>query len=239
MTPLIIRLIISKQIIKRKEQIIVVPFRISCIVLILNMQNFLIMTFKSIVLVFILTRCFSTWAEASETDSLTQKNYVNYEFSLKKIVDSLSIKQSAISIKIDKKNYTLSVLNKDKVIKSYPIVLGDNPVDDKKMEGDMATPEGSFKMNSKYPHKSWKYFIWVNYPTKDSHDKFDKRKANGEIPKDAKIGGEIGIHGTPEDCDYLIDEGINWTWGCISLKRSDIADLYPYIAADTKIEIVK
>jgi murein L,D-transpeptidase YafK len=197
------------------------------------------MTFKSIVLVFILTGCFSTWAEAGETDSLAKRQYVNYDLGLKKIVDSLSVKQSTISIKIDKRNYTLSVYSKDKVIKSYPIVLGDNPVDDKRMEGDMATPEGSFKMNSKYPHRSWKYFIWVNYPTQESKDRFKERKASGEIPEDAKIGGEIGIHGTPEDCDYLIDEGINWTWGCISLKRSDIADLYPFIAEDTVIEIVK
>ena len=181
-----------------------------------------------------------TYIENSEENEVVPvlDNKVNYDFSLKHLVDSLNVQQKNISILIDKSDFVLKVYNKEKVLKSYPVALGENPIDDKRMQGDRCTPEGSFKMNSKYPHKSWKYFVWVNYPTPDSWKKHNASKANGSIPSNAKIGGEIGIHGVPEGCDYLIDKGINWTWGCISLKRQDIADLYPYIAADTKIEIV-
>jgi len=187
----------------------------------------------SLILILLFSNCTGV-----NSQSTTVKTYVNYEQPLKSIVDSLGVSKTNITIEINKKEYVLSVLNKGKVIKSYPIVLGDNPVDDKKMQGDMSTPEGTFHINSKYPHSSWKYFIWINYPTAESKERFNKRKASGEIPKSAKIGGEIGIHGTPEGGDYLIDQGINWTFGCISLKRSDIADLYPYISKTTKIEIL-
>lgn len=164
---------------------------------------------------------------------------VNYNVSLVKLMDSLQVKQHNISIYIDKSDFIFAVKNKDEVIKEYPIVLGTNPVDDKRMQGDRCTPEGTFHIISKYPHASWKKFIWIDYPNEDSRRKFKEAKANGEIPKDAKIGGEVGIHGTPDDCDYLIDEKVNWTFGCVSLKRKDVDEVYPYIKKETDIVIVK
>jgi len=155
------------------------------------------------------------------------------------LIDSFQVKQHNISILIDKSDYTLTVLNKETVLKTYRMVLGTNPVDDKRMQGDRCTPEGTFHIVSKYPHKSWRKFIWIDYPNDESRRKFKEAKANGEIPKNAKIGGEVGIHGTPSDCDYLIDDKVNWTWGCISLKRKDVDEIYPYINEDTDIVIVK
>lgn len=164
-------------------------------------------------------------------------NPENEELPLAVLIDSFQVKQHNISILIDKSDYTLLVMNKEKILKSYPIVLGTNPKDDKRMQGDRCTPEGTFHIVSKYPHKSWRKFIWIDYPNDESRRKFKEAKANGQIPKDAKIGGEVGIHGTPSDCDYLIDDKVNWTWGCISLKRKDVDEIYPYIKEDTDIVI--
>lgn len=125
------------------------------------------------------------------------------------------------------------------MIKQYSVVLGTNPIDDKRIQGDRCTPEGTFHIVTKYPHKNWRKFIWIDYPNADSKRKFKKAKSNGEIPKDAKIGGEVGIHGTPEDGDYLINHKVNWTWGCISLKREDVDEIYPYIKKCTEIIIEK
>ena len=164
---------------------------------------------------------------------------INENRSLAFLIDSLQVKQHNISIQIDKSDYTLMVLNKAEVLKSYRMVLGSNPKDDKRMEGDRCTPEGTFHIVSKYPHKSWRKFIWIDYPNDESKIKFKEAKLNGEIPKDAKIGGEIGIHGTPEGSDYLIDDKVNWTWGCVSLKRKDVDEIYPYINESTEIIIEK
>lgn len=122
---------------------------------------------------------------------------------------------------------------------SYPCVFGFNEVDDKRQEGDGCTPEGNFGIRSKYAHKSWKYFIWIDYPTKDSWSKFKASKANGEIESSATIGGEIGIHGVPKGSDGMIADKTNWTLGCISLTNKDIEDLYKSIVNSTKILIVK
>lgn len=164
---------------------------------------------------------------------------INNSRTLAFLIDSLKVKQHNISIQINKSDYILMVLNKTEVIKSYRMVLGANPKDDKRMEGDRCTPEGIFQIVSKYPHKSWGKFIWIDYPNEESKIKFKESKLNGEIPKDAKIGGEIGIHGTPENSDYLIDDKVNWTWGCISLKRKDVDEIYPYLEKSTAIIIKK
>ncbi len=47
----------------------------------------------------------------------------------------------------------------------------------------------------------------------------------------------MGIHGTPEDGDYLIDNMLNWN--CISLKREDVDEIYLYITKSTGIIIEK
>lgn len=157
--------------------------------------------------------------------------------SLQDIVKELNPPKSELKIVIDKSDYTLSVYHKQSKLITYPCVFGFNAVDDKSREGDGCTPEGTFKIRSMYSHKSWSYFIWIDYPNQSSWEKFRKRKSEGKIPKDATIGGEVGIHGVPDGMDDLIDQKSNWTLGCISLKTADITDLYKSIGKTTTIEI--
>lgn len=163
---------------------------------------------------------------------------VNYSIPLKKLIDSLNIPLNQIHINIIKSDYVLNVKYQNQILKSFPVVFGTNPIDDKLMEGDRCTPEGTFKVKAKYPHKSWSKFIWFDYPNKDSFKKHLKAKQNKQIPQYAKIGGEVGIHGVPMGMDDLIDKKINWTWGCISMKTKDIEELFPYIYVGMKIIII-
>lgn len=183
----------------------------------------------------------ATWVYSTSSNPQSaadnRTSLVNYDIPLSKLLDSLNISETNLSIHIDKSEYQLTIKTPDVIVKEYPIVLGENPVDDKRMEGDRCTPEGTFHMRSKYPHKSWNKFIWIDYPTDDSWNKFKAAKAKGEIPADASIGGEIGIHGVPEGRDDLIDRGINWTWGCIALKRSDVDEIYDMVLPSTEIII--
>jgi murein L,D-transpeptidase YafK len=169
----------------------------------------------------------------------SQIEHKNYDKSLGSLLRSSGINQEQITLLIDKSDFQLCLMADTILIKAYPIVLGGNPVDDKLRQGDQCTPEGTFYIVSKYPHKSWSKFIWINYPTADSWRKHKKAKQNGLIPKDANIGGEIGIHGVPEGLDKLIDLKQNWTLGCISLRNKDINEIYPYIEENTKIVIRK
>lgn len=158
--------------------------------------------------------------------------------TLKEKVSEGRFRTKDLVVLIDKSKYLVSVYHKDSLLITYPCVLGFNPIDDKAQEGDGCTPEGTFKIRSKYPHRSWTYFIWIDYPNDDSWRKFRERKSNGDIAESAKIGGEIGIHGVPDEADYAIDQGTNWTLGCISLKTSHIKDLYNSIGNDTTVKIV-
>lgn len=157
---------------------------------------------------------------------------------LTEIIASRGIPKSQLKIKIDKTAYSLSVQYKDETLITYPCVFGFNAVDDKAQEGDGCTPEGTFGIRSMYAHKSWKYFIWIDYPNEESWSRFKRRKANGEIEQSATIGGEVGIHGVPEGSDSMIDNQVNWTLGCISLKNAHIEDLYKSISKSVKVEIV-
>ncbi len=160
------------------------------------------------------------------------------DIALGDCISELHIDTSTLYIFIDKSEYTLQIKSDSIVIKTYPVVFGPNPVDDKRMQGDMCTPEGEFILRNIYPHKSWSKFLWVNYPTEESYKKFNAAKENGEIPKDAAIGGEIGIHGTPDD-DSLIDKKENWTHGCISLKNKHIDEIYAFVKVGTRVVIQK
>ena len=147
--------------------------------------------------------------------------------------------QSPMYIVINKKKYELSVYDSQGWYATYPVVFGNNSLDDKKMEGDRNTPEGAFKINSKRNHEKWYKFMGLDYPTKESLDKFNTRKQRGEIPSYARPGGAIGIHGTWPGEDFVVDRYDNWTLGCISMKRNDVQDLYSYVPVGTPVTIKK
>lgn len=142
-----------------------------------------------------------------------------------------------ISIVIDKSEYELSVYDDKGWYATYPVVFGNNSLSDKKMEGDKNTPEGSFKIISKKNHDKWHRFIGINYPTKESYEKFAQRKKRGEIPANASIGGAIGIHGTWPNEDFVIDRYKNWTLGCISMKRKEVEEIYGFTPIGASVTI--
>jgi lipoprotein-anchoring transpeptidase ErfK/SrfK len=107
----------------------------------------------------------------------------------------------------------------------------------KKWREDRCTPEGNFHIASKKIHDKWDRFIALDYPTKESYEKFRERKFRGEIPTNARIGGGVGIHGTWPNDDYIIDRYKNWTNGCISMKNKDVEDLYSYLPVGTSVTI--
>jgi murein L,D-transpeptidase YafK len=138
---------------------------------------------------------------------------------------------------IDKSEYTMTLYDEDGWMATYPVVFGNNNQGDKKMEGDRLTPNGHFRITFKKPHKDWGFFLLLDYPTPESYARFKQRKQNGQIPKTAKIGGGIGIHGTRPHEEYAVDKFMNWTNGCISVKYSDIEELYELLPLSTPVEI--
>jgi murein L,D-transpeptidase YafK len=140
-------------------------------------------------------------------------------------------------ILIDKTEYELNVYDDDGWFATYPVVFGSKSLTDKMMEGDRKTPEGSYKIVSKRPHEKWGQIMLIDYPTKADVQKFNERKAQGLLPKGAKIGGGIGIHGTWPRDEMVVDYFQNWTNGCIALKREEMTEIYSMIPIGTKVTI--
>ena len=140
---------------------------------------------------------------------------------------------------ISKKNYELRVYDDQGWYATYPCVFGSNDFRDKYMAGDKRTPEGNFKISVKRNDSKWKYEMLLDYPNQESYKKFDERKAEGVIPRNAQIGGGIAIHATRPQEEWTVDYYQNWTDGCVSLKYSEAADLYSYIPVGTPVTIEK
>src|SRR5450432_1127661 len=138
---------------------------------------------------------------------------------------------------IDKSDYELRVYDDDGWYATYPVVFGSKSLDDKMVMGDRKTPEGIYHIASKRTHEKWDRMMLIDYPTKADYTKFNQRKAEGLIPKAAKIGDGIGIHGTWQRDDMAVDFFQNWTNGCISLKNEEIEELYNIIPVGTQVTI--
>ncbi len=142
-----------------------------------------------------------------------------------------------VYIIIDKSDYELNVYDDDGWYATYPVVFGNKDLGDKLMEGDKRTPEGTFKIISKRPHEKWHRMLMLDYPNKESWLKFKKRKVAGEIPRAAKIGGGIAIHGTWPNDNLVVDDFTNWTQGCVSLKNEDLDEINEFLPNGTRVII--
>ena len=150
---------------------------------------------------------------------------------------STSMPVAPVSIVIDKSSYELYVYDAKGWYATYPCVFGSDDLRDKYMEGDKRTPDGKFKIILKKSNAQWSYEMLLDYPNEQSEEKFRERKAEGIIPRSAKIGGGIAIHGTRPQEEWTVDYYQNWTDGCISLKYSEARDLYSYIPVGTPVTI--
>lgn len=138
---------------------------------------------------------------------------------------------------VKKLDRRLTVYRGTTPLKTYPIVLGGNPRPDKLCQGDMCTPEGVYRVVCKYNHPRWDKFILLDYPNTHNWVKFGRAMDRGQLPETARIGGDIGIHGTADPLRNLNRE--DWTWGCVSLLNQDIEEIYPMINDDTLVFIKK
>lgn len=144
-----------------------------------------------------------------------------------------------VRIIIDKSDFELRVYDSKGLLAAYPVVFGLKPLEDKFMQGDRRTPEGTFKIVYSKEHQLWRKMLMLDYPTTESLIKYKLRKKDGIIPANASVGNGIGIHGVETGNDYFIDRYYNWTNGCISLKNTHIDDLVRYVKSGTPVTIQK
>ena len=152
------------------------------------------------------------------------------------------LKDPKIVIKKAKKK--LFLYSEEKLLRTYPIKLGFNPVGDKVRQGDKRTPEGSYYICMKNPRSKYYLSLGLSYPsiedakrgleqkliTRNDYDRIIERISKKSIPPwDTPLGGEIFIHGGGETWD--------WTYGCVAMCNKDIEELFKVIALGTQVVI--
>jgi murein L,D-transpeptidase YafK len=162
----------------------------------------------------------------------------NTSFTKKFSVNFATAGKNSFLVVVTKSKYELQLYDSSgDLMLTYPVVFGNKDLGDKMMQGDRKTPEGTFHIINKRKHEKWHCFLALDYPNSDSYEKFNRRKEEGLIPADAKIGGDIGIHGTWPNEDFAIDQYQNWTEGCISTKNKYVQELFEILPLGTRVEI--
>jgi lipoprotein-anchoring transpeptidase ErfK/SrfK len=135
------------------------------------------------------------------------------------------------AIVVYKEKHRLMLYDDGRLVRVYACDLGSSAVNDKMLSGDNATPEGKYKVLRKRTDSIYKLALLLDYPNADDRAQFERLKRERRIPKSARIGGLIEIHGDG-------GRGDDWTQGCVALSNQDMRDLFDRVAVQTPVTIV-
>ncbi len=123
-------------------------------------------------------------------------------------------------IVVKKAQRRLYLMDGDRVVRSYKIALGLEPVGPKERDGDFRTSEGWYRLARRNPRSDYFLSIQISYP-------------NAEDMARARLhhwqpGGSIMIHGLPNRLKnspryYRHND---WTDGCIAVSDADMVEIW-------------
>jgi murein L,D-transpeptidase YafK len=130
-----------------------------------------------------------------------------------------------------KKERTLALLSQGKVVKTYKVALGGDPVGPKTRQGDHKTPEGMYILDFRNAHSQFYRSIHISYP--NERDRALARK-DGVSP-----GGDVFVHGLPNGYGAVCAAHRlkDWTDGCIAVTNAEIDEIWKAVPDGTQIEI--
>jgi murein L,D-transpeptidase YafK len=125
----------------------------------------------------------------------------------------------------------MTLLREGKVLKTYKIALGKQPVGRKYCSGDKRTPEGAYVVDSRKADSKYHLALHISYPNEtDIQTAYNL----GVSP-----GGDIMIHGLPngyEDVDAF-HRITDWTDGCIAVTNEEMEEIWELVPDGTPVVI--
>jgi len=158
--------------------------------------------------------------------------------------EPLKLPLRAPKIVVKKAQRQLQLFSDDRLVRTYRIGLGLNPVGDKVRAGDRRTPEGEFYIFTKNDKSAFYLSLGLSYPnaahaerglrdgliTRAQYDAIMRAlRAKKAPPRNTHLGGDIYIHGNGAQSD--------WTWGCVALENEDIRELFGAVNVGTPVTI--
>jgi|HubBroStandDraft_1064217.scaffolds.fasta_scaffold00024_88 hypothetical protein len=130
-----------------------------------------------------------------------------------------------------KRERKLELFSQGKVIKTYRIALGGDPIGPKTRQGDHKTPEGVYVLDFRNAHSRFYRAIHISYP--NEHDRAVARQ------KGVSPGGDVFVHGLPNGFGAIgaAHRLKEWTDGCIAVTDEEMDEIWKTVSDGTKIEI--
>ena len=145
---------------------------------------------------------------------------------------ALNAEETAVdSVVVYKAKRTMELNFQGRLVKSYTISLGDNPVGHKVQQGDNRTPEGTYIIDYRNKNSRFHRALHISYP---NSQEMENAKKLGIDP-----GGQIMIHGLPNRYGgaKVLFSGWDWTSGCIAVNNEEIEEIWGLIRDGTPITI--
>ena len=141
------------------------------------------------------------------------------------------IRLHADRVVVLKKERTLQLLNEGKVLKTYKVALGGDPVGPKTRQGDHKTPEGVYVLDSRNSRSQFYKSIHISYPSASDRA---VAQQNGVSP-----GGDVFVHGLPNGYRYVgaAHRLKDWTDGCIAVTDEEMDEIWLAVSDGTPIKI--
>ncbi len=135
------------------------------------------------------------------------------------------------SLVVFKSKHELLAYSNGKLLKTYTISIGKNPVGKKEYEDDKKTPEGTYCIKDKNPNSGYYKNLGISYPNRDD---LENAKKLGK-----PTGGDVKIHGLKNGDWYTrkFHRWKDWTNGCIALTDEEVEELYNAVPVGTPIQI--
>lgn len=130
-----------------------------------------------------------------------------------------------------KKEHTLQLLSQGKVIRSYKVALGGDPIGPKARQGNHKTPEGAYVLDSSNAHSQFYKSIHISYPSGQEREAARQR---GVSP-----GGDVFVHGLPNGYGWVGSSHRlkDWSDGCIAVTNAEMDEIWQAVADGTPIAI--
>jgi murein L,D-transpeptidase YafK len=137
----------------------------------------------------------------------------------------------ADQIIILKSERKMMLLREGKVLKTYSVALGTQPVGAKERVGDHKTPEGDYVIDLKKPNSQFRKALHLSYP-----NSADRARASslGVSP-----GGEVEIHGLGSKWGWIgpAHRKLDWTDGCVAVTNEEIDEIFSLVPLGTPVKI--
>lgn len=132
---------------------------------------------------------------------------------------------------VEKGKRQMHLMQNGKVLRTYSVALGQNPVGHKLQQGDQRTPEGVYAVDLRRPESRFNLALRISYPNPTDRQ---LAAARGVDP-----GGEIYIHGQPDGGvnPARLADGPDWTDGCIAVTNAEMREIWAMVRLGTPVEI--